>query len=411
MQDSLNENQSDFSFQELGFEPEKEVEPQIEAQPEAPKREWGQIWENLLRLGLGEISMRVGTALASLVMVLMVIWVMSSFYSGGNLTAREGLAIAAPLPTATAVLASPALAALPYNGAYNQGITRLAQAHTILPLKPRFQVSKYTVQTGDTIFGIAEKFNLKPETILWGNYYTLVDDPHRLTPGQELNILPVDGVYYEWHAGDGLNTVARFYGVEPEDIVNFPGNNLNVETVGDFSAPNIEPGTWLVVPGGSREFVSWSAPRITREDPAAASIFGPGYCGEVVDGPIGNGTFIWPSVEHYLSGYDYSPETNHYGIDVAGDSGYAIFAVDSGVVVYAGWNDWGYGNVIVIDHGDGWQSLYAHLDSLNVGCGSYVTQGDVIGGMGSTGNSSGPHLHFELMSDTYGKVNPWNFLN
>ena len=87
-----------------------------------------------------------------------------------------------------------------------------------------------------------------------------------------------------------------------------------------------------------------------------------------------------------------------------------IYAADNGVIVYAGWNDWGYGNVVVIDHDGGWQTLYAHMSVLNVGCGQSVYQGDVIGYFGSTGNSSGPHLHFEMLNESYGKVNPWNFL-
>jgi murein DD-endopeptidase MepM/ murein hydrolase activator NlpD len=290
------------------------------------------------------------------------------------------------------------------------GISRNADLHTSLPVGQRFETSTYVVQQGDTVTGIAEKFGLKPQTILFGNYYTLADDPHRLTPGQELTILPVDGVYYEWHAGDGLNGVAQFFGVAVEDIVNFSGNNLDPATLGDYTNPNIEPGTWLVVPGGWREFVSWSSPRITRENPAVASIFGSGSCGEVMEGPIGSGTFIYPTVETYLSGFDYSPETNHFGLDFAGQTGSPIYAVDGGVVVYAGWNDWGYGNVVVVDHGNGWQSLYAHLSAYSVGCGSYVYQGDPIAAVGNTGNSSGPHLHFELRSDTYGKANPWNFL-
>jgi hypothetical protein len=221
----------------------------------------------------------------------------------------------------------------------------------------------------------------------------------------------VDGVYYEWHNGDGLNGVATFYGSTPEEVVKFPANHLSPETIGDYSHPNINAGTWLVIPGGHREFVNWSAPRITRSDPAVAKIFGAGYCGQVMDGPIGTGGFVWPTIDHYLSGYDYSPETNHYGIDIAGNTGNAIYAVDNGVIVYAGWNDWGYGNVLVIDHGNGWQSLYAHLSAYNVQCGSYVYQGGVIGAVGSTGHSSGPHLHFELRSDTYGKVNPKNFMH
>jgi hypothetical protein len=222
--------------------------------------------------------------------------------------------------------------------------------------------------------------------------------------------LPTNGVYYEWHAGDGLNGVADFYGVTPESIVNYPGNRLNAETISDYAKPNIEVGSWLVIPDGKREFVAWSAPRITRKDPSVAKIFGPGACGPIMDGNIGGGTFIWPSTMRFISGFDYSPETNHYGIDIGGLEGNLIYATDSGVVVYAGWNDFGYGNVVVLDHGNGWQSLYAHLNSLTVSCGLSVFQGDVIGTMGSTGKSSGPHLHFEMRSDDYGRVNPSNFL-
>jgi len=80
------------------------------------------------------------------------------------------------------------------------------------------------------------------------------------------------------------------------------------------------------------------------------------------------------------------------------------------VIVYAGWSDYGYGNMVFIDHGNGWQTLYAHLSVLNVSCGQGVGQGATIGAMGSTGNSSGPHLHFEMRSDKYGRVNPLDFL-
>lgn len=374
-----------------------------------PKQNWNQIWEHLLRLGLGEFSLRLGTGLTSIIMVLLVVWVMSNFYLKGQSTNLNGRVIAAPLPSPNAPVNLPALnVSVIIPG--TEGISRMAQIHTFQQAQPRIDVVQYEVQKGDTIFGIAEKFDLKPETILWGNYHTLADDPHRLKPGEIINILPVNGVYYEWHAGDGLNGVADFYHVTADDIVNWPGNHLNRDTLGDWANPSIPAGTWLVIPGGSREFVSWSAPRITRTDPSSAKIFGPGYCGSVVDGPVGTGTFVWPTVEKYLSGYDYSPATNHFGIDIAGKTGNAIYASDTGVVVYAGWNDWGYGNVVVIDHGNGWQTLYAHLSAYNVECGTYVYQGDIIGAMGSTGNSSGPHLHFEMRSDEYGKANPWNFL-
>ncbi len=391
---------------------EKEEQLKEAAEDPKPKREWRQIWENLVRLGLGETSLRLGTSLLSIVLVLTVVTVMRYFYLDEEVTLSpqpmvESVQAAAPTPEPPPVL--PELT-MPYGGAYRDGLVRLVKMSTILPTQPRLEISQYEVQTGDSVFEIAKKFNLNPETILWGNYYVLADDVHRLQPGQVLNILPVDGVYYEWHAGDGLNGVADFYGVSVDDILDWTSNDLDRNTIGDFANPNIAPGTWLVIPGGAREFISWSAPRITRDDPAVAKTFGPGFCGEIMEGPVGNGTFVWPSVERYLSGYDYSPETNHHGIDIAGSTGYALFAVDAGVVVYAGWNDWGYGNTVVIDHGNGWQSLYAHMDSMNVACGSFVYQGDVIGALGNTGNSSGAHLHFELRSDLYGKVNPWNFL-
>ncbi|HEY9089302.1 MAG TPA: M23 family metallopeptidase [Anaerolineaceae bacterium] len=399
----------------MQIDPTSQVPPGLDADPveveKTAPRGWSQLWERLVRLGLGEIALRVGTGLVSIVLIFIVLWVMGSFYLKGKVDDQRssGAALAAALPTATPTVAPPAFAAPPMEAAFTQGITRLAQLHTTLPSRPRFEISTYTVEKGDTIMGIAEKFGLRPQTILWGNYYTLADDPHKLREGQELNILPVDGVYYQWSEGDGLNGVARFFGVSPEEIINFQGNHLDANALGDWSKPNIAKGTWLIIPGGEREFVSWSAPRISRTDPAVAKIMGPGYCGQVVDGLVGSGTYVWPTVEHYLSGFDYSPETNHYGLDIAGNLGNAIYAADSGVVVYAGWNDWGYGNVVVIDHGNGWQTLYAHLSSYTVACGTSVTQGQLIAGMGSTGNSSGPHLHFEMRNDAY-KANPWDFL-
>jgi murein DD-endopeptidase MepM/ murein hydrolase activator NlpD len=232
-------------------------------------------------------------------------------------------------------------------------------------------------------------------------------DPHTLSPGQELDIPPVDGVIHVWSSGEGLNGVAEFYGVTAQDIIDWPGNDLDPEI--DPANPGIPAGTLLVVPGGRRELPTWQTPRISRDNPASARVLGPGYCGKVYSGPVGTGTFVWPTATRYISGYHYDPDL-HPAIDIGGKLGYAIFASDTGVIVYAGWNDWGYGNVIVIDHGNGWQTLYAHLSQINVVCGQAVFQGNVIGAMGSTGNSSGPHLHFEMMSDRYGKVNPLDFL-
>lgn len=364
-----------------------------------------QAWDTLVRLGLKDVSLRAAAGLAVVMLALVVIWVMGKFYLGGTIDSPAASVQAAAQPTEEAPVNLPDYQPLALVG----GVSQEADLHTILPARPRFDVVSYTVEEGDTIFGIAEKFNLKPSTILWGNYMTLQDNPHFLKPGMELNILPQNGTYYEWTAADGLNGVSKYFKVTPEDIINWPGNRLDAATIGDFSHPNIAPGTMLFVPGGSREFITWSAPRITRSDPAVARVLGPGYCGKINDGAVGTGTFIWPTVQHFISGFHYSPETNHYGIDLGGYLGSAIYAADNGVIVYAGWNEHGYGNMIVVDHG-GWQTLYAHLSAYNVVCGQSVYQGDVIGALGSTGNSSGPHLHFEMMSDSYGKVDPTQFL-
>ncbi|HOD43344.1 MAG TPA: LysM domain-containing protein, partial [Anaerolineaceae bacterium] len=164
-------------------------------QPSQTTRGLTDLWENLVRHGLGEAVLRIGTGLASLALVLLVVWVMSSFYLKGKVTINDSasVAIAASLPTATPTIAPPQLAPLD-TSATVRGITRLAQLRTLLPTRPRFEITTYVVQQGDTIFGIAEKFNLNPATILWGNQETLGDNPHFLSPGQELNILPMDGV-------------------------------------------------------------------------------------------------------------------------------------------------------------------------------------------------------------------------
>jgi murein DD-endopeptidase MepM/ murein hydrolase activator NlpD len=335
---------------------------------------------------------------------------MGRFYLTGNINDKKLAEAAAPTATAVSMVELPPFV-VPNPGDSTVGLSRITDLHTLLPEKPRYDITQYTVVEGDTIFGIAEKFNLQPQTILWGNLYTLGDQPHNLQPGQVLNILPLDGVLHRWTSGEGLNGVSEYYGVSPDDIINWPGNNLSLETIGEFSQPNIENNTDIFVPGGSRGFVTWSAPRISRSDPAVAKILGPGYCGVVVDGAVGNGTYVWPTTARYISGYDYSPATNHFAIDIGGTAGNAIYASDNGVIVYSGWNNYGYGNMVVIDHGGGWQTLYAHLlGDLLPACGSSVYQGDMVAHMGSTGNSSGPHLHFEMLSETYGKVDPKLFL-
>ncbi len=360
--------------------------------------------ERLAHLGLGEYSMRLGTNVLVVLLVVAVVLLLR----GVNLTGASPVSAAATESTPQASqpeVQLPELAAV-----IPIGISRQAESHTIIPNRPRVDVIQYTVQKGDSIFKIADLFGLKPTTILFGNYTTLKMSPDLLKEGQVLNILPVDGAYYQWQGNEDLNVVATTLGSDVESIVDAPANHLDPDTVGSLDHPNIAAGTWLVVPNGRFEFTSWTAPsQLVRSNPSV-HVWGPGVCTGINYVQVGYGSFIYPTVEHWLSGTPFTPDIRHFGVDFAGQLDNAIYATDAGTVVYAGWNDWGYGNLIIIDHGNGWQSLYGHLDVINVSCGQSVGQGDVIGLMGSTGNSTGPHLHFELMNTTLGKVNPLDYM-
>jgi len=368
-------------------------------------------WEQITHAGLVEPALRAGTLVLSLVFILVVVWVMQSFYLE---QALEGFSqsqpevLAAVLPTPEAVSQVSYVPDLVMSNKDAPGVTRRAWIHTNIPTRARVDLITYTVEQGDSVFGIADKFSLRPETILWSNTNALQDDPHRLAVGQELNIMPVDGTLHKWSQGENLVKVAEYYGVEAAMILEWPGNHFDIFER-DIDGSSIEPGTMLIVPGGRRGLIDYGPPRISREDPAIARTYGPGHCGNVVEGIVGDGLFIWPTTDTFISGYDYNPSANHSGIDIAGDTGNPVYAADEGVVVYSGWSYSGYGNLIVIDHGNDWQSLYAHLNDYYVSCGESVYSGGIIGTVGNTGNSAGDHLHFELMYGT-AKVNPWNFL-
>jgi murein DD-endopeptidase MepM/ murein hydrolase activator NlpD len=367
------------------------------------------VWRQFAQSGVARKILRLGTHALLLLIILGLALGLRQLYFPSQPKQNTGGIFAAGTTTPSPGQAAALLPDIAELFPKYDGIPRLARLHTDVPSRPRQNVEQYLGKPGDTLFGIAEKFGLKPETILWSNQLVLGDNPHSLRPGQELNILPVDGAYYQWSAGDGLNGVAEFYGVKPEDIISYSANHLDPTTIGDWSHPNIDAGKWLVIPGGRREFVSWSAPAIPLDHPEVAKVLGPGACENVQGGLVGSGAFIWPSANHYLSGYDYEPNANHPGIDIAGKEGDSVYAADNGVVVYAGWNNWGYGNVIVINHGNGWQTLYAHLSAYTVSCGQFVYQGNVIGAIGTTGNSDGPHLHFEMMYNAV-RVNPHDYL-
>jgi murein DD-endopeptidase MepM/ murein hydrolase activator NlpD len=364
-----------------------------------------QRWENALRWA-------VNTLVVFIVGITALLAWGAYVYGGIHLNPDQGsTAPTAALPTPSPAVQPAAQVDLPVfvpqPSLGRPSLNRVAVLDTEIPPRPRVDVITYTVQQGDSLFSIADDFGLKAETILWGNYDVLEDNPHLLKTGQEINILPVNGTYYQWHENDTLTQVASFFKVAPEAIIQYPGNRFDL-TETTIEDPGIKPGKWLIVPDGWRPIKDWGPPAITRSNPASAAYYGAGHCGAIYEGAIGTSTFIWPTTSRQISGYHYSPPI-HPAIDIGGQVGNAIYAVDNGVVVYAGWSDYGFGYLIVIDHGTGWQSAYAHLSAVGVSCGQSVFQGTVIGGLGSTGNSSGPHLHFELVFNG-SKVNPLNFL-
>jgi len=151
------------------------------------------------------------------------------------------------------------------------------------------------------------------------------------------------------------------------------------------------------------------APDIVREPGKLEVVQGPGACPETYTGPIGSGVFSWPVDPKFrkLVGDDFTPQ--HPGIDLGAPVGAPVYAADAGVVVFSNTTDGGYGSVVVVDHGNGYQTLYGHLSQLETYCGAKVEAGALLGLSGATGNVRGPHLHFEIRV-TGGFVNPWNYL-
>jgi murein DD-endopeptidase MepM/ murein hydrolase activator NlpD len=291
-------------------------------------------------------------------------------------------------PTAESSVDQPQ-AGVPIVGLEGSGfssILRELQLKTNIPERPRYDSIIYRVSRGDAILRIAAEFKIKSESILYVNTH-LEDNPHNLKPGMELLIPPVDGLYYEWKDGDTFESVADNFDADADEIINFPGNDI------DLTDPQVEAGTLVMIPGGARELRNWAAdlPTTGRGAGTGTSEVGGNACG---GGPVASG-FGWPAGSHVISGNGYGP--GHLGIDIQANEGDPVYAAGSGIITMAqgGWN-YGYGNVVQIDHGNGYVTIYAHLSQLNVSLCQPVGQGTVIGGAGNTGNSFGTHLHFEV---------------
>lgn len=250
---------------------------------------------------------------------------------------------------------------------------------------PRASTQTYIVQDADTIGSISSKFGISINTILWANN---LSPRSIIRPGDKLSILPVDGIQHKVARNETLSSIARRYNVSSTQIQEF--NRL-------ADASLLRVNQTLIIPGGkARAITSRSSSGTTRTIAAPAG----------TDAAPSSSGLVWPVNCHRINQYYH---LRHSGLDIdncrAQDP---IFAAAAGRVEIAGWSSRGYGLYTIIDHGNGMKTLYAHFSQLYVTRGQQVSQGQTIGIMGTTGRSTGIHLHYEVRVG--GRTqNPFNY--
>jgi murein DD-endopeptidase MepM/ murein hydrolase activator NlpD len=284
-------------------------------------------------------------------------------------------------------------------------VARDSAPFTIRPGTARTDVVQYTVQDEDTLESIAAKFGLDDYyTIIWSNK---TNKYNPLRAGNQLNILPVDGVYYEVTENITIGELATEYELDPYTVIDSEYNDL----FGSTPETLLVDGMWVVLPGAEdvRELFLASASSGTGSSGTTEYVGGTytlwGCTANVTGGtmPYGRPLEFYTWMQGMVPG-------GHTGVDLAANPGSPIYASGGGTVVYAGWQNGGYGNVVVIAHGPVF-TLYGHMTATNVNCGQQVSAGSVIGTVGSTGNSSGPHLHFEVRNAQFNVLNPQNWVS
>jgi murein DD-endopeptidase MepM/ murein hydrolase activator NlpD len=240
-------------------------------------------------------------------------------------------------------------------------------------IAPRTEILTYTVQTGDTLSSIAEEFGISLNTLLWANDLSVRST---IRPGSELTILPVSGVLYTVRSGDTLSRISAQYDVAQSEILDFNG----------ISGSTLSIGEQLILPGGS--------PQASRPVTTTASVVSSAPSPSPSTAAPSSARMVWPTDLRVITQY-YG--WNHTGIDIDCHFTNDNYAADAGVVTYVGWKG-GYGYTVEIDHGGGLMTRYGHHASMYVRTGQSVSRGQAIGRCGTTGRSTGTHLHFEVIA-------------
>lgn len=254
----------------------------------------------------------------------------------------------------------------------------------------RNEIVEYIVQSGDTVSDIAANFALNVNTILWENNLSASS---LIKPGAKLSILPGDGIRHTVAKNETLGKLANTYGVSAEVIAE--ANDLAEGEALKIGQKLFIPGGKKIVSSGQAVNRTYSGTTITQNTAGSANQQ-VAYTG---------GKLLWPTVGTKITQY-YS--WSHKGLDIANKTGTPLYAAESGTVERSGWSN-GYGYNVVINHGGGLKTLYGHASKLHVKTGDKVNRGDIIADMGSTGWSTGPHIHFEVIINGV-KQNPLNYI-
>ncbi|MDI3496023.1 MAG: hypothetical protein PWQ35_44 [Patescibacteria group bacterium] len=273
-----------------------------------------------------------------------------------------------------------------------KGLNIPSSSETATSSQQRTEIITYTVSSGDTISSISQNFGITINTILWANNLSATSI---IRPGDTLIILPSSGVIHTVKSGDTLSKIAQIYDVPEDKIIasNELGSVLKI-------------GEKLIIPGGTK-----ISPVIAAKPSTANPNTGIAIIKDLVKAPsagepeLSTGKMLWPTEGKRITQY-YS--WSHTGLDIGNKTGTPLYAAEAGTVEYAGWSN-GYGYNVLINHGGGKKTRYAHASKLFVEIGDEVERGENIAAMGSTGWSTGPHVHFEVIINGK-KYNPLNYI-